>query len=116
MLAPISWRTPPRHYGPWEQVTSLLTEALVARGVVKGTLNIYRVGEEAAFTEEEFLLAKRFGDAAALAIDNAHIRARLEQRISSMYALARARRLGFGALHPQPEACRGRPPALAQSL
>ena len=33
MLAPISWRTPPRHYGPWELVTSLLTEELVARGV-----------------------------------------------------------------------------------
>lgn len=33
MLAPISWRTPPRHYGPWELVTSLLTEGLVARGV-----------------------------------------------------------------------------------
>ncbi len=33
MLAPISWRTPPRHYGPWELTTSLLTEALVARGV-----------------------------------------------------------------------------------
>jgi glycosyltransferase involved in cell wall biosynthesis len=33
MLAPISWRTPPRHYGPWELVTSVLTEALVARGV-----------------------------------------------------------------------------------
>jgi glycosyltransferase involved in cell wall biosynthesis len=33
MLAPISWRTPPRHYGPWELVTSLLTEALAARGV-----------------------------------------------------------------------------------
>ncbi|WP_230631252.1 glycosyltransferase family 4 protein [Sphingomonas sp. Leaf37] len=33
MLAPISWRTPPRHYGPWELVTSLLTEALVRRGV-----------------------------------------------------------------------------------
>ena len=33
MLAPISWRTPPRHYGPWELVTSLLTEALVERGV-----------------------------------------------------------------------------------
>ena len=33
MLGPISWRTPPRHYGPWEVVTSLLTEALVARGV-----------------------------------------------------------------------------------
>lgn len=33
MLAPIAWRTPPRHYGPWELVTSILTEALVARGV-----------------------------------------------------------------------------------
>lgn len=33
MLAPISWRVPPRHYGPWEQVVSLLTEGLVARGV-----------------------------------------------------------------------------------
>ncbi|MBS1911060.1 MAG: glycosyltransferase family 4 protein [Bacteroidetes bacterium] len=33
MLAPIAWRTPPRHYGPWERVTSLLTEALVARGI-----------------------------------------------------------------------------------
>jgi len=33
MIAPIAWRTPPRAYGPWELVTSLLTEALVARGV-----------------------------------------------------------------------------------
>jgi glycosyltransferase involved in cell wall biosynthesis len=33
MLSSISWRTPPRAYGPWELVTSLLTEALVARGI-----------------------------------------------------------------------------------
>jgi glycosyltransferase involved in cell wall biosynthesis len=33
MLAPISWRVPPRHYGPWELFCSLLTEGLVARGV-----------------------------------------------------------------------------------
>ncbi len=33
MIAPIAWRTPPRHYGPWELVTSMLTEALVARGL-----------------------------------------------------------------------------------
>lgn len=33
VLAPISWRVPPRHYGPWEQFASYLTEGLVARGV-----------------------------------------------------------------------------------
>ena len=33
VLAPVSWRVPPRHYGPWEQFASLLTEGLVARGI-----------------------------------------------------------------------------------
>jgi len=33
LLGPVAWRTPPLHYGPWEQVTSLLAEGLVARGV-----------------------------------------------------------------------------------
>jgi glycosyltransferase involved in cell wall biosynthesis len=33
MLAPVAWRTPPRHYGPWELVTGLLTEGLLERGV-----------------------------------------------------------------------------------
>ena len=32
MLSPIAWRTPPRHYGPWELFASLLTEGLVALG------------------------------------------------------------------------------------
>ncbi|HEY7626308.1 MAG TPA: glycosyltransferase family 4 protein [Ilumatobacteraceae bacterium] len=32
MLAPIAWRTPPRHYGPWELFASLLTEGLVELG------------------------------------------------------------------------------------
>ncbi len=33
MLAPTAWRVPPRAYGPWELVTSMLTEGLVRRGV-----------------------------------------------------------------------------------
>jgi glycosyltransferase involved in cell wall biosynthesis len=33
MLAPIAWRVPPRHYGPWELVVSRLTEGLVERDV-----------------------------------------------------------------------------------
>jgi hypothetical protein len=33
LLGPVAWRTRPRHNGPWEQVTGLLAEGLVARGV-----------------------------------------------------------------------------------
>jgi len=33
ILAPAAWRTPPRHYGPWEQVASNITEGLVAKGL-----------------------------------------------------------------------------------
>ena len=33
VLAPVAWRVPPRHYGPWEQFASLLTEGLAARGI-----------------------------------------------------------------------------------
>jgi glycosyltransferase involved in cell wall biosynthesis len=32
ILAPIAWRTPPRSYGPWEQVASALTEGLIKKG------------------------------------------------------------------------------------
>ena len=33
MLSPVAWRTPPRDYGPWEQVVSVLTEGLAKQGV-----------------------------------------------------------------------------------
>ncbi len=33
VLAPVAWRTPPRHYGPWEQVASNITEGLKAKGL-----------------------------------------------------------------------------------
>ncbi|SCF25151.1 glycosyltransferase family 4 protein [Micromonospora mirobrigensis] len=33
LLGPVAWRTPPYHYGPWEQVTGLLAEGLTRRGV-----------------------------------------------------------------------------------
>ncbi|MEA2015127.1 MAG: glycosyltransferase family 4 protein [Actinomycetota bacterium] len=33
MLSPIAWRTPPRQYGPWENIVSLLTEGLVNQGI-----------------------------------------------------------------------------------
>lgn len=42
MLSPIAWRTPPRHYGPWENVVSLLTEGLVSRGI---DVTLYATGD-----------------------------------------------------------------------
>ena len=33
LISPIAWRTPPTHYGPWENIASLLCEGLVKRGV-----------------------------------------------------------------------------------
>jgi glycosyltransferase involved in cell wall biosynthesis len=33
VLAPVAWRTPPRHYGPWEQIASNITGGLVKLGV-----------------------------------------------------------------------------------
>lgn len=33
MISPVAWRTPPRHYGPWELVASMITEGLVANGL-----------------------------------------------------------------------------------
>ena len=33
LLGPVTWRTPPEAYGPWEQIVSLLAEGLVAEGV-----------------------------------------------------------------------------------
>jgi len=66
MLGSISWRTPPRAYGPWELVTSLLTEALVARGVdvtLFATLDSRTAGTLAGvaprgYSEDETLDAK----------------------------------------------------------
>ena len=33
VLSPVCWRTPPRHYGPWEQVSSNIAEGLVSHGI-----------------------------------------------------------------------------------
>jgi glycosyltransferase involved in cell wall biosynthesis len=33
VLSPVAWRTPPRHYGPWEQIASNIAEGLIKKGV-----------------------------------------------------------------------------------
>jgi diguanylate cyclase (GGDEF)-like protein len=87
---------------------ALICIPLVARSQIKGVLNIYREGEESIFTELEFELAKRFADAAALALDNAQIRARLEHQAQtdSLTGLFNHRSFHERLLHSLQEASR----------
>lgn len=32
VLSPVAWRTPPLHYGPWEQIASYIAEGLIQQG------------------------------------------------------------------------------------
>lgn len=32
VLSPVAWRTPPRHYGPWEQIASNIAEGMIKKG------------------------------------------------------------------------------------
>jgi len=64
---------------PEEDVEAIAAVPLVARGRATGCLSIYREGEGNVFGEDEFRFATRFANAAALALDNARVRARLER-------------------------------------
>ena len=91
---------------------------LIARSQIKGVLNIYRAGDDAAFGDEEFELAKRFGDAAALALDNAQIRARLEHqaRTDSLTGLFNHRTFHEELLHALQETSRTHRPVAVLML
>jgi diguanylate cyclase (GGDEF)-like protein len=97
---------------------ALISIPLIARSQIKGVLNIYRVGEDGAFGEQEFELAKRFGDAAALALDNAQIRARLEHQAQtdSLTGLLNHRSFHERLLHALQEASRTHRPVAVLML
>ncbi len=59
MLGPVAWRTPPRDYGPWELVTSLLTEGLVARGV---DVTLFATGDSVTTATLDAVLPRGYGD------------------------------------------------------
>jgi diguanylate cyclase (GGDEF)-like protein len=97
---------------------ALISIPLIARAQIKGVLNIYRVGEEAFFDEAEFELARRFSDAAALALDNAQIRARLEHqaRTDSLTGLLNHRSFHERLLHALHDASRSHSPVAVLML
>ncbi|MGI6434732.1 MAG: glycosyltransferase family 4 protein [Syntrophomonadaceae bacterium] len=52
LLSPIAWRTPPRHYGPWELVVSNLTEELVKLG---HDVTLYATGDSITAARLEYI-------------------------------------------------------------
>jgi diguanylate cyclase (GGDEF)-like protein len=79
-LVPPTWLGPgvEQSSGPAAEPHALIVNPLMARGELKGVLCLYRFGRDNPFTEEELRSAIRFSLLAALAIDNADIRSKLE--------------------------------------
>jgi glycosyltransferase involved in cell wall biosynthesis len=59
VLAPITWRTPPVHYGPWEQVASVLTEALVKNGM---EVTLFATGDSVTQAKLQSVCQKPLGE------------------------------------------------------
>ncbi len=59
MLSPLSWRTPPRHYGPWENVVSLLTEQLVSMGI---EVTLFASGDSLTSGELAWICERPYSD------------------------------------------------------
>ncbi|MGS0745195.1 glycosyltransferase family 4 protein [Syntrophomonas erecta subsp. sporosyntropha] len=52
IISPIAWRTPPRHYGPWERVVSLLVEGLVKKGI---EVTLFATGDSVTTARLEYV-------------------------------------------------------------
>ena len=59
VLAPITWRTPPVNYGPWEQVASVLTEALVKNGM---DVTLFATGDSVTKAKLQSVCQKPLGE------------------------------------------------------
>ena len=57
VLSPVAWRTPPRHYGPWEQMASNLTEGLVASGM---EVTLFATGDSITSGSLDAVIAKGY--------------------------------------------------------
>ena len=89
ILAPISWRVPPRHYGPWERVVSLLTEGLVERGL-----------DVTLFATADSITAARLESVAPRPLsEDPALDAKVWESLHIANAFERAQSLGLDLLH-----------------
>jgi glycosyltransferase involved in cell wall biosynthesis len=81
ILAPVTWRTPPRNYGPWEQVASVLTEGLVKEGI---DTTLFATSDSITEAKLQSVCAKPLGEypADAKVAECLHISSLMEQAAS----------------------------------
>jgi len=63
VLSPVCWRTPPRHYGPWEQVASNIAEGLVNRGL---DVTLFATGDSLTRAKLEYICERSYEEDKAL--------------------------------------------------
>jgi len=59
VLSPISWRTPPRNYGPWEQVASNITEGLIENGI---DVTLFATGDSITKGKLEYICERPYSE------------------------------------------------------
>ncbi len=59
ILAPIAWRTPPRKYGPWEQVASNIAEGMVGKGI---EVTLFATGDSITSGKLEYVCEKPYAE------------------------------------------------------
>ncbi|HYK97007.1 MAG TPA: glycosyltransferase family 4 protein [Candidatus Acidoferrales bacterium] len=89
LLAPISWRVPPRHYGPWERVVSLLCEGLVERGV---DVTLFATADSRTSARLESVCPRAL-------FEDPTLDAKVWESLHIAYAFDRSRELGLDVLH-----------------
>jgi glycosyltransferase involved in cell wall biosynthesis len=59
ILAPVAWRTPPLHYGPWEQIASNIAEGLVKKGL---DITLFATGDSITAGKLEAICERGYED------------------------------------------------------
>lgn len=59
ILSPIAWSTPPKKYGPWEQVASNVAEGLIEKGV---DLTLFATGDSKTKGNLEYICEKPYAE------------------------------------------------------
>jgi len=59
ILSPVVWRTPPRKYGPWEQVASNITEGLIERGI---DVTLFATGDSITKGRLEYICERPYSE------------------------------------------------------